>query len=275
MGFNKPKIYSGSLKPEIASRELVSGQEALSLMLNMEANGIVTSQGTPVDPPLHPVDSIITHPTLTINLEAYYSFDTNGTDLTGHGHDTAPETSPIIVAGGIRNNCAELGPAGGWCYLPNFSEMPSWAVSAWIKGDPAVGWEVWGSAIVSKKYDFPFYNSGAYLITATGNLPSVGDTGAGGPLYLTIDQWYHVVWMVENGVGATVVVDNDWSSRYFTSNTKELQVYNPGGLLSMGWDVQSSRSFNGWIDELAIYSRVLLEAEINSLNNSGVSLPYS
>ncbi|HPU05732.1 MAG: LamG domain-containing protein [Thermogutta sp.] len=208
-------------------------------------------------------------------LVGWWPFDENGgntaADLCPTPHPATLEGQAKFVAGRI-GNAISLDGKGSRLRVPGFKGITGTSprtVSAWIKTSTASGQIVaWGSEEPGKMWIFGFVRS------------RIGVTPRGGYLYvkepLHDGNWHHVAVVLEEGSPPNL---HD-HARIFVDG--ELAEIHDIGLLDL-WpietgdtlDVTIGQGFNGLIDDLRIYARVLTEEEIRSLFKAPETLKQS
>lgn len=226
---------------------------------------------------------------LTTNLLAYYDLDDNsGTsvrDKTGNAHTgTATSTWTTGKLGQSSGNFSgsTLIDCGNAADI-QLARTSTWTISCWIKSTQATL-----GRMVSKigTNPFPGYslmmgaqtaghitiqivnNSSTHLVQATGNT----DCHDG--------NWHHVVWTYDgSGVvaGCNIYVDNVLQSLSSTTDNLGANPISTSADLGIGAisGTANTQNFNGQIDEVGIWSRVLALSEIATLYNNGAGMsPY-
>jgi len=215
-------------------------------------------------------------PPLSNGLIAYWAFNGDGNDISGHGH-TATLTN-------LASTTDRMGNPNGAFYFNGSSSFASVAdsadlrlnntdftLNAWVKMDSYNS--SYGSIIMSKRT--PGINSGwTWSITgATGNPtgvasygPGGGNTNAFGSVPVGLSSW-HMVTSVYNlasgqfSIYIDGVLDNT-TSGILTAN---------GAITAMLYigkdDATSSYYFHGAMDDIKIYNRGLSSSEIQQLYN--------
>jgi hypothetical protein len=201
-----------------------------------------------------------------------YRFENNGNDSVGSQHLTG--TGSPTYSGAVKKEGSYSVYLDGFNYLANSGasiSVPSGiTVSAWINFSTDTNFNTIitlydGSG--SYYYSFCFDDTvdpmrNLALYDASGNNPAACDTS------LASGTWYHVVFTVSNSgwvlmyVNGSLVPDNDTAFpnvvNMYISTIAKVEV---GTMQNMyGW--------NGYIDDLRIYNKVLSAAEVAALDAS-------
>lgn len=205
------------------------------------------------------------HATLTNDLWAYYTMEAaDGDDATGN-HDATPSGTPPNVTTGKNGNGLDFTTNAYYLDIETPGAITDYTVSGWFYMLSARGFD--GTTHVLSD---PVT---AYLIYFDTN----GKPGYHGSGYLThtdaigTDGWHHVVWSAETTTGAYyVVIDGDWAGRKYAA-AGATTTLNPSIIAASD---TGTNDFDGYIDELGIWSRVLTQQEVEDLYNSGSGLFY-
>jgi hypothetical protein len=207
------------------------------------------------------------------SLVAWYPFNGDARDASGHGNDGVPSASTVLTTDrfGVADRAYAFNGTDSYIRIPSsasLSSLPSGiTMSAWIL---ISGWSLVGDPfgpilMKSESVDNDFeYRMG---VASTGLFAHFGDwfTGETAPFSFDFDHWYMV----------TVTMDAD-SLRSFVDGAPIAVV--PGGLpivpdtrpLLIGCDWPGYfESFNGKIDEVRIYDGALTPEEVLDLYLSG------
>ena len=205
-------------------------------------------------------------------LQSYYKAD--GDALDAHGSDNGTYVPGTYVTGIIGNGFSLDGINDSVTGVHMLADATSFTVSAWINGDSYASASgiyktsgagnspielVWFSVQSEKLYLQMRGNSGA-LVTA------------GGVTTLTAGTWYHVVATYDSSDESieifvdTVTAGTNTYTGISWSNVDEAAIGEITG--------SSPFEFDGVIDEVGIWNRVLSGAEITELYNSGAGVAY-
>ncbi len=211
---------------------------------------------------------------LTDNILAYYKLDEssgNASDATGNGL-TLTNTNTVPYGTGIINNGAQINNGGAARYLTRTSAVISatndFTLSFWVNlpdtseaggfvrfGEPA-GSDGWGCGVGGTQYD----NVGNNLIVLIDGIAwrSLGSFGGSGWKFVTITRTAGGTWTGYVNASALAGAPTD------TPNAPSARTY-------VGAD---QANWEGTIDEIGAWSRVLSGAEITQLYNAGAGLAY-
>ena len=92
-----------------------------------------------------------------------------------------------------------------------------------------------------------------------------------------MNQWVHIVAVYDGTLGSGKIYINGVDSTVATLNVSPASLGSATSSLTIGDDVNAVASFkvwNGSIDQVAIWNRVLSPTEITELYNSGNGLAY-
>lgn len=223
-------------------------------------------------PRLPPYEEVI----LASQPVVYYRFNeqpgaTQAVDSSGHGHHatyygdaaTVPSDVGIFMGRAVR-----LDGTGDYLRmtdtLPAMNEM---SIEAWIYAQDLDNWD----AIVNHEgwtandVHLQFHSSGELEFSINGNSPM--DQFFTYPF--AEDQWYHIVLTYsQSAKEVQLFVNGDLQERlsYTTALPAEIGPFWIGA-----WE--NERFFNGMIDELAIYDRVLTATEVWTHYLAGIQVP--
>lgn len=210
---------------------------------------------------------------LDCGLVAHYPFDGDATDASGNGND-GQEIGGVSYVDGVSGNAVSLDGFSNGVELPNIvmDGLNDFSFSGWMKTDEI------DAAIISAARSA---SDNVYLIHMQS--PSAVNNG----INMMVEQ--------EHIATNTNVNDNEWHHLAFTRNgtTGFSQVYidgvfrgsgtlpsgvlqvDPGGLIlgreqdCLGGCFDLNQEFEGAMDEVRFYNRVLSEAEIQQLACEG------
>lgn len=229
---------------------------------------------------------------LLTGLVAYWSMDeASGTraDSTANGYDLS-DNNTVASASGKINNAADFTPGNSeWLNVADnndFDFSTTFSLQAWINID--------NLAIdlgIVTKWDYQTQGSWGYQTDQGNNdeimmfvadaLDDAGDNrGRTTDANLSADTWYHTIWLYDGSLAAA-----NRLKCYINNSQKTLNIEGtiPTSLQNSTADVRvgtwggtlSGRYFDGLIDEVGLWNRVLTTDEISSLYNSGNGLAYS
>ncbi len=197
-------------------------------------------------------------------LVAHYKMDEDFSNIVNYNPDTIKDSSgygnhainvDVDTTIGIYNGAGNFDGFGDYLIAPDSSILDlidNFTVSAWINVDTFT----WLGGIVGK-----YQNSGAdgftFRLSPTAPYNTISFCGFEGSVTLSTDTWYYVTGVVENGVSSIYIngiKDSSGPAGDLQANDNDV---------SIGADYLSTpRYFDGRIDEVRIYNRVLDEAEL-------------
>jgi hypothetical protein len=206
----------------------------------------------------------------TTGLVAWYPFNGNANDSSGHGHNGTIYGATLTADRfGNANSAYIFNGINNYIEVPyNLELNPTNAItiSAWIKAYN-LGWDSYSNYIVSTEQNSP--NNG-YSLRGGAKSVTIMISGGGSwytaqSTYGTVDTgaWYHLVG-VYNGSGLLLYLDGSLSASTsygggITASTGPLLIgTSPGSFL---------RWFNGIIDDIRLFNRALSDSEIVALYN--------
>jgi len=197
-------------------------------------------------------------PSITDGLVAYYAFDGNTDDNSGHRHNGTVHGAVLTQDRLGRPDRAYLFDGDDYIDLGSDPEMQTheFTVAAWIRASPESRWQ----AILS-------YQKGSHAVHVQG-----------GRVY------YGGQWIFQEGVHGTTIVTGEWTFITVTRDAdKRVTVYVNGKAENsrvcdihssfqnnaiIGGDVLDGEYFDGAIDEVMIFDRPLLDVEVAELYRS-------
>jgi len=216
-------------------------------------------------------------PPSTTDLVAYYPFEGNAADSSGHGKTGIAYGTYSYVSGvhgqGIRLVGDNTGyhSTGGYVQIPQLDTtgLKELTVSVWIKEDYISPGD--GYVFLSSDYEQGWCGIGHFQ---TNYNFAVGATKDILPVWFPFDSLTYEVWTLY-----TLAWSHDTISAYVNgqlrgSTWQKLQIY--GGLATIGSHIWggayagSSTHFTGDVDEVRIYRRALSSNEILGLYLAGI-----
>ena len=225
----------------------------------------------------------ITLPIPTESLIAYYPFNGNANDESGHGnHGTLQGDTPQLTTDrfGNANSAYMFGGYNnqGWVYVPNSSSLQlnnAMSMSFWMNLSGYDGMDGWGSystnanfAIICKEGDRNGFSTcvnkhedGRLNINSWNNN---GSYGINTYQEYTLGEWMHCVVTIEDNLSKIyingVLQQDNIKNQVDFSNANNCNMYI--GIMRAGnmW-----YPFNGKIDDIALYNRALTPMEVNQL----------
>lgn len=223
---------------------------------------------------------------LTDNLISVWEMDeASGNALDSHGSNTLTETSGTIgAATGKINGARDFEATGDTEYFEIADNADvsvgdtDWTISVWVYGEtlasnPVIASKGWSATPGANSEFALFYSTSnsrfrfdarGSTTTTTVNATNHGAASAG--------NWYHVVaWhdSVNNVIGISINAGTE-------NTTAKTDGVNDGtASFVVGSSPSQSFYWDGLIDQVAIWRRVLTSDERTSLYNSGDGLAYS
>jgi hypothetical protein len=214
-------------------------------------------------------------------LEAYYQFENNYLDSSGHNLNGDPCGSPTFQAGAVGNWAVYLYRADGNDCV-NFKKPPSldfgtgnWSVCAWIKTtqsgavDPNKGtiFGKGGDSTLGIRYMLTMgeVTSGMVTLTTDDDVTKVQVTSS---IAVNNNVWHHIVGM-RDGSTLLLYVDglldgtNTLPAGYNLAGTSQHNAY--VGAITNHTNSSLYKFYDGLIDDVRVYSRALSRAEIEYL----------
>jgi len=222
---------------------------------------------------------------LATGLVSYWELEeSSGTRVDSHGSNDLTDNNTVGQATGIQGDGADFEEANTE-YLSITDAAQSGlditgdhSVSFWIKresistGQHILGKDEYGSlGTRCYSYDIKASPSGAIGgFYTSGTNYTLGYTTSG---HVDDTNWHHVVIVTDVSAETfTIYVDGD--SKPVTYFRKAATTVNDG---SSGFTISTSEStlkYDGIIDEVGIWSRILTSGEVADLYNSGSGIPY-
>lgn len=222
------------------------------------------------------------HATLGTDIVAYYKCDSNGSFPDSTGTYDGTINGADYSSSGKINGCYDYVETNGdYVVLSGslgFNDGDNFSVSLWIKGDTLNDQEVPINDYdrnAGKGFKVLIYGGkvrGANIENGSNYTTIIGSS-------VSVDTWYHIVLSINGSTGATTLyVDN---SKYNTNvGGGSVSQFNVSGrnyvIGSEAWynSIASNRHFNGFIDEIGFWDKVLTDGEVSDLYNSGNGLSF-
>lgn len=272
-------LMSDPLDADTDNDNLPDGEEVNTHMTNpvladTDLDGF--SDGLEIEASTDPTD-INSFPGLELNLLGYWPLDDDLLDDTENGgngsYNTLDNTEPVFVTGQFgtaisldhANNQYVLIDGAGGDAPPNYSqENGSISISVWTKVDTFV--ENWQGLIAQGE-------GSAWRIANRNTDGELAFAGGGpepaGPPAINDGTFHHIVAVSEAGNGVRLYVDGVLAQE---ANTSPALVDNFANITIGSNPEAINRSWNGVIDEVAIWGRALLPVEITGLATATQSL---
>jgi len=207
------------------------------------------------------------------DLVAYYPFEGSADDVSGNGYDGTVEGDVSYASGQVGSAAAN--GTNGYIALPNFPDDPvesGLTISAWINTAD-------NSVVGQRIFADDENNTGGYAV-------SLCDPGPGAVRFYsrnkdTIsldtpdgvvqnDTWHHVVGVYDDVAKERRIYVDGVLEATLTDDTGSWET--DSGTATIGGETsssgESSRQFEGSIDDVRIYSRALSASEVQALYDS-------
>jgi hypothetical protein len=225
-------------------------------------------------------------PVPVANIVSYWNFDTDSTDQVGT--NDGADTSMSYDAGGLVSNRANftagtsshisVADASTLTFGNGTTDVP-FSVSMWVKWNATPS-----TSVFFNKKDISAGTTGEYQLSYSGTVLeyTLFDGGASNYLQNKFNRafssgvWYHIV-LTYNGNGTNAGINCFVNSTeivgYTTANAGTyVAMENTATPLIIGKNAQSTtRSLNGFMDEVALFDKELTEDEILTLYNKGIA----
>lgn len=230
--------------------------------------------------------AVSTHPTLPTNLLAYWRLEeASGTRYDSVGSLHLTDTNTVLQGTGKHGNCADFEHSSTE-YLTSGTTLVStigtgaYSAFAWINPESIASYNTYGGGIfatVAAEADGSFQLSlksdGAlwfYKWSGTNRRYKTNTTPCS-----SLATWYHV--------GITYTGTGSDTATIYVNGSSVAATDDAGG--ASGWGTHTSigiqyvstptgYSFDGLIDEVGMWSKVLSAQEISDLYNGGAGIPY-
>jgi hypothetical protein len=198
----------------------------------------------------------------TQGLVAYYPFNGNANDESGHGNNGTVNGATLTTDRFGKVNKAYSFDGSQYISVSDANNLDltnNFTISVWIN----VNTFVYLGGIVSKYQSNAAYG---YTLRLSKNSPykKINFSEFEGVNFLSASFWYHIVGMVKNGAAMIYVngsLDASGIPGTLQANSDPLRI---------GEDFQANaRYFKGKIDDIRIYNRALTDQEIQVLYHEG------
>ena len=210
---------------------------------------------------------------LSDGLVAYYPFDGNADDASGHGNN-GTEYGGLSYKMGVSGESASFDGIDDYIRVPSHSSLnpvDQFSISFWVKVDGFTN--VWSPIVHKGGPSLSDYKNREYTVwlenTSSFLLASAGDNSAqyyNNACCARLGNWTHYVGIIDRQnhrmkiyVDGILKVDANDSYSTFNNNNNDL---------ILGWteEIDSSFSpFKGRVDDLRIYNRALTEDDVRAL----------
>lgn len=222
-------------------------------------------------------------PTSLINsLVSYWKLDGNSNDsvAANNGTDTA-----ITYSTGARNQAASINGTTSEINVGNLGGINDYSVSMWFKKGVASGYpsggvfeaDMFGTQNTTTIYQY--FKFGWHTSYVDQPLIAIATTSSDYRLVtapaITDTSWHHIV-VVRAGSSLNAYIDGVAVTLTARTTggapTATISTGNPTKFGTVGGVTDAH--FNGSIDEVGVWNRVLTSTEVTNLYNGGVGLPY-
>ena len=222
------------------------------------------------------------------NLLAWYSFNGNTIDESFNGNNGVINGGIILSDDRFGNsNSSQLFDGVPLTYLNcgqdpmlNITNGGSLTVSAWVKIDTAAA----QMAVLSKNSFYSTNVFGSYMLTINNGVPLFITTNEdGNPTWyviansgitLTNDTWYFLTGVIDPVlqqiglyVNGSLAITEPWLGTIDDNTSSDLLI---GSHFKAGFASEYMSNFNGEIDDVGLWGRVLNQCEIVDLYTSGM-----
>ena len=200
---------------------------------------------------------------LAVNLEAHYPFSGDANDITGNGNDGTLQGSPSLTTdrNGVGNNSYQFNGINQYITTNLTVATTSYSFSFWVKSNQGGGLASGNEVFLGTTDVIP---NNVFFIGHFGNQiwVGLGDNSYTTNLNSFGTGWSHIVLTI-NGANASVYQDGQLLQTIsWTGTISNSSVINIG---RGGNDGAIPYYFNGNIDDLRVYDKVLSSAEIQAL----------
>lgn len=249
------------------------------------------------------IDGIPVSPVSSANLVGYWKFNGSVADDSGNGHDgTLKDVDTPLWSGGKVDGSLQFDGQNDRVHVPDAAALKykggDITFSTWIFPNST---ETDGGYIISKpwnssgQYNYsiqynPDSNNSADSITVSLKALNNSNYSLTSTKAVTKNAWHHVAVTIASDTSVNIYVDGILN----TSGSHNISTWNPDGNVTgtctgndigkdcnislvfgyvypyMSSQLNSGFSFDGKLDDLRIYNRVLTESEITSLYNAYV-----
>jgi hypothetical protein len=205
---------------------------------------------------------------LPANLVAYYPLDGDATDASGNGNDGTLINGVACDAQGKFGNACSFDGSDDYVDLGNDNSLKlqyPMSILSWIyiqQYPPVRGSIVARDVPGNREYEFRVSNNGnpSFTVYPTGS--STGQEGQASNAILPLNTWYHVAVTLDSSRNISLYINGTLDSSGTISNGN---IPTANIITTIGEGTYQNYNFNGLIDEVRIYDRVLSEQEINDI----------
>jgi hypothetical protein len=216
--------------------------------------------------------------TLLNDLEAYWKLDETAStrfDSTANSNDLTDNNTVGSTTGKIGNAASFVETNNEFLSIASNTDLQlnsgSWTISFWLKTPTIAGTQTFLSKWSNAKREYIIYSASGRVTVAIGNgSAAAASFQTNGPNH-SDDIWnFVVVWYDAVASKSYIQLDNG----SIAEHTVTITPGNNNNEFRIGGDVDNGGRFDGELDEVGLWSRVLTAAERIALWNSGGGLTY-
>lgn len=234
---------------------------------------------------------------LSNGLQAYWKFDGNSTDATGHGYNgTDTNITYNSTSGKLAQGASFSGNTPGTSKIvvntiPNLINSSYMSISVWAKfttipGTAQLVSQYASTGTVNNQYFLSISGTGVILFGVNDTVGDRYGSSTATASVVTTGIWYNIVGVFD-GTQATdstkvkiYLNGSQLTLNNFANAPMATKVIGPGMTNNIPiWigtlqTAQASRTLNGSLDEVGIWNRALTSDEVRLLYNNGVAYSY-
>ena len=202
-------------------------------------------------------------------LVAYYPFDNDFNDKSGNNYN-GKITEAVLV--GSKNKACFLNGGNSFIEVSGIEPLKSvkqLTISCWINPFAAKPWDSWISKANENANNSQWRLSFSEKCATQAELTFYNTDWVGYDCNFKFDmrKWYHIVYLINNIEHKASIYINGENIKSFTIS----EIKPSNGPLLMGYQKDDWTHFNGMLDEVIIYNRILSEKEILVLYNEFIN----
>jgi len=213
---------------------------------------------------------------ITDGLIGNWKFEDNCDDSSGQGHDGSRIGGSFEE--GKVGNCIYL-DGSGYVNMGNPAGekldlgISNFSFSLWI-AIPPIGIVVSTGLVGKRQKTSPYlgYSMGihpdGHIWTQMGGSP--GGVQLDSTRLIDNNQWHHIVWVVNRSNKSTIYIDNQKDGEVDASPVKSISLNNSANFyVGRFYNEDPTANLIGYIDEVALYNRILSETDIETIYQQG------